>query len=170
MNNYKAGSSYAYKLFGPWVYRDVLHDIYVNHHKKTGKNIFTDCTPVFLFQAIRWRRNDEWRAYRTGARGSNPVPRMVACDEFLDTGEFDFEQQDMVNYIVGRIKRTTAENATPEVTLQILSYLLKGYKIKDIVKETGRSSQSIDYHVKKIRTLWTCAIKPGNSCLKKTLT
>lgn len=173
--NYKRAKSYAYKL-DTNNYRDLVHNAYIQHYDRTGKNLF-DESDYYVMRLIKWVRNDEYRKFSTVTKYQETDGKYEVVDRYQrwhelpelasnDAPDLAIEAEETYQSIIDKIQKynilfDTRENLSNSVDveairqrmLQILTYKLAGYKNTEIASLMNLSSQVVGYYARKIKTL-----------------
>jgi DNA-directed RNA polymerase specialized sigma24 family protein len=178
---YHVACSYAYTL-DRFLYKDLVHTAWVNHHKRTGGSLFDEAIPYiltavkFVFRRhqqdfyFEWRRQRhlrEWCSFENveGQINNNLTPeQLLISKEFVESFESSLN-----NY---KSNNNNAQEIGPELR-EFTRLKVLGYKNVEIAKEMGVSPQVITYYSKKIKSmihnpLVTSTVKISKKITRKT--
>lgn len=157
--NYTKGRSYCFHL-DKTLYRDILHDAYLNWFEKTGLDLF-DEPERKMMRIIK----NTWRGYYIAK--NKVINQKARWTNYTDPTETSNESTSRET--TARTKTYYATDVTPEdimiakeideaematnssIQLQIYLYAVQGYKPYEIAVLMGMCKGNIAYYFKKIR-------------------
>lgn len=161
-SQYKKALRYAFVL-DQHNYRDLVHNAYIYHHKKTGGSLFDDQPLPYILRCIKfmWRweyanvKNKRFYDYDQGLTEFSGNPSYT--DGFLTRTSNDLESKEAVEMIYKRVAayHSGKHNCSldSKVLVQVMDYLQRGYTGNEIGTMMDISFQTVSNHKKKIQGL-----------------
>jgi hypothetical protein len=147
-DNYRRAKGYLYKAARLDNYQDVLHDAYVNYHKRSGgQNLFKQSQQL----VIKVIKNQFWEFCRLSMYKKDGIRYPKEFLEFEDhtynniTPHDEYVVNETYNSITGRLN--SFYKPVRIVAQQVLDLKLQGYSQNEIVESLGIPQQRVSYYL-----------------------
>lgn len=141
--NYAQLSGYCWKLTGE-LYRDLLHDAYLEWYKKTGTNLFEQPNRLGT-KVIRHILMNEQRSRRYMWKGG--LYPKIFCEAVAEKKPMELGYAPRTN-VTPHDHAYWETDIKPEIGYEF-GMVLDGYSQLEIANITGKSPQLISYHIRK---------------------
>lgn len=148
IENYNKARKYLYKIDSN-LYKDVLHDAYLNYFRRTGLNLFERSNT----NVIGVVKNQYFETLRKGMFKKNGVRQPFQFTEFEDHRYTSTTPEDILigEEALSSIKNRIRTFEKPEIATAVLDLRYGGYSTEEISEQLGLSTLQVNRYTQNLK-------------------